>query len=308
MASSFSSVSVVIPAYNRAHCITIAIDSVLAQSLPVEEILVVDDASTDGLAEVLAAYGDKVRLVKHTSNRGAAATRNTGIEVARGDYIAFLDSDDEWAPDKNKQQVAFMRENELHASCTNFAVVREDGQQPAVTTIARRPYAKRLSVEDMIWGCFVSPGSTLICRTQELRRVAGYDPELSRYEDWDLLLRLLAEPGFRMGFLNRPLARILAGIHFRSRTARQALVRLTAKHRDWISKRGLTDRLQFHSALAFARSSLFFAEPRYVMAVVWLVYSFLLHPFRHWPMQVVFWNRFFRRQNSQEIQWPARLV
>lgn len=294
-----------IPAYNRAHCIPAAIDSVLNQTLPVEEILVIDDASTDEIEEVLAVYGDRIRLVRHDTNKGAAATRNTGIAIARGDYIAFLDSDDEWAPDKNKQQLAFMQEYELDASCTNFSVVGESPQgHKMTTTIAHRPYSKRLSVKDMIWGCFVSPGSTLVCRRDELIRVSGYDPEFARFEDWDLLLRLFADSDFRMGFLNQPMARILAGIHFRSETARQALVGLAEKHGKWISKRSLLEQLQFRSALAFARSSLLSVERRYVIAVFWLMYSLLLHPFHHWPMRVIVWNRFFRLRGLQANHWP----
>lgn len=90
-------VSVIIPTYNRAHCVGEAIDSVLAQVPPADEVIVVDDGSTDDTAEVLAAYGDRITVL-HQQNAGAAAARNTGIRHATGEWVAFLDSDDLWRP------------------------------------------------------------------------------------------------------------------------------------------------------------------------------------------------------------------
>lgn len=90
-------VSVVIPTYNRAHSIGAALDSILAQDPPADEVIVVDDGSTDNTLEVLAAYGDRIAVLRQ-DNAGAAAARNTGIRHATGDWVAFLDSDDLWLP------------------------------------------------------------------------------------------------------------------------------------------------------------------------------------------------------------------
>jgi glycosyltransferase involved in cell wall biosynthesis len=104
-------VSVIIPAYNRAHLIGRAIASVLAQGYRSFEIIVVDDASTDKLAATLAEIDSaQLRCITHPRNRGAAAARNTGIAAANGEFVAFLDSDDIWFPDKLAQQVAAMRD------------------------------------------------------------------------------------------------------------------------------------------------------------------------------------------------------
>ncbi|HET6262971.1 MAG TPA: glycosyltransferase family 2 protein, partial [Chloroflexia bacterium] len=94
-----SPVSVVIPTYNRAHCIAHAIDSVLRQALPPHEVIVVDDGSTDDTATVLARYDRRVRVLRQ-ENGGVSVARNNGIAAASGQWIAFLDSDDEWAPQK----------------------------------------------------------------------------------------------------------------------------------------------------------------------------------------------------------------
>jgi glycosyltransferase involved in cell wall biosynthesis len=100
-------VSVIIPCYNRADIIGAAIDSVLCQTFRDWELIIVDDGSTDNIAEVLAAYnGPRIRLVKHVVNQGEPTARNTGIEAATGRFIAFLDTDDVWLPPKLEKQVA----------------------------------------------------------------------------------------------------------------------------------------------------------------------------------------------------------
>jgi glycosyltransferase involved in cell wall biosynthesis len=100
-------ISVVIPAYNREHCVRQAVDSVLAQNFGDLELIVVDDGSTDGTVEILKSYGDKIRLICQ-KNAGAGAARNTAIRAARGKYIAFLDSDDRWLPEKLEVQMNFI--------------------------------------------------------------------------------------------------------------------------------------------------------------------------------------------------------
>ena len=103
-------ISVVIPAYNCERYITRSIDSVLAQTRPVDEIIIVDDGSSDNTGEVVKRYGGKVRYIRQ-ENAGASVARNTGIEAATGDWIAFLDGDDEWLPDKIKHQTELLSRN-----------------------------------------------------------------------------------------------------------------------------------------------------------------------------------------------------
>ncbi|NEP84931.1 MAG: glycosyltransferase family 2 protein, partial [Okeania sp. SIO3B3] len=97
-------VSVIIPAYNRADLIGETVDSVLAQTHPDIEIIVIDDGSTDNTADVLATYGSALRVIRQ-ANAGQQAARNAGIRAATGDYIAFLDSDDLWLPHRIEAQL-----------------------------------------------------------------------------------------------------------------------------------------------------------------------------------------------------------
>lgn len=113
MPNSQPTVSVIIPTYNRADRVTRAIDSALAQTVPPMEVIVVDDGSTDNTQEVLVAYGDKIHVV-HQANAGVSAARNAGMELATGELIALLDSDDVWLPHKLALQLqVFALDEEL---------------------------------------------------------------------------------------------------------------------------------------------------------------------------------------------------
>jgi len=193
-------VSVVIPAYNREATVVRAMRSVLDQSVRDLELIVVDDASTDGTVKAVEAVTDsRIRLLCHETNRRAGAARNTGVLAARGEYVAFLDSDDEWLPDKLERQLAYMAAHpEARASCTGFLLVDGDEVFPKVPAL--RTY------RDLFMGCDLGPGSTLIARREVFGEVGMNDERFYRYEDWDWVLRYAAlHP---MGLLPEPLARV----------------------------------------------------------------------------------------------------
>src|SRR5258705_13939604 len=101
-----SQVSVVIPTHNRSEFLRSAIASVLGQTYQDFELIVVDDASTDSTAEVVVSFNDsRIKFIRHQTNQGGSAARNTGIRASKCDYIAFLDDDDEWSPRKLSKQV-----------------------------------------------------------------------------------------------------------------------------------------------------------------------------------------------------------
>ncbi|QHO91301.1 glycosyltransferase family 2 protein [Actinomyces sp. 432] len=123
-------VSVIVPAFNSERHINQALDSVLAQSMPDLEVLVVDDASRDrtlALAQERAAADPRVQVLAQPANRGVAQARNLALARARGRYIAYLDADDQWAPRKLERQIAFMSARGLAACIASYETIEEDG-------------------------------------------------------------------------------------------------------------------------------------------------------------------------------------
>ncbi len=127
----YGTVSIVMPSYNSATYIAETIASVQAQTYGDWELLIVDDCSTDGtvaIAEAIAGEDARIRVFVNEHNSGAACSRNRALCEARGDWMAFLDSDDLWAPDKLERQLAFMRDSGCSFSYTDYETMGEDGK------------------------------------------------------------------------------------------------------------------------------------------------------------------------------------
>ena len=182
-------VSVIIPAYNGDRYISAAIDSVLAQTYSEYEIIVVDDGSTDNTSEVVKQYGDRVNYLSQ-SNQGVAASRNLGLAAARGEYIAFLDQDDVFLPDKLSTQVALLdRDSTLGIVNSGWQIVDERGKlKAAVQPWQQIPHLTQANL--IIWKP-VFLGAMLFRRTW-LERSKGFDTSLSQTPDVDLVMRLAA--------------------------------------------------------------------------------------------------------------------
>ena len=198
-------VSVVIPSYNRADRIAGAIASAARQELRPLEIIVVDDGSTDRTdAARLEAIDERVRVIRHPVNRGSAAARNTGMDVAAGEWIAFLDADDRWLPGKLARQMSGLAEVGAPAfACSN---VTFDGGPAAGKPYNHRPPrpGEDLSRYFLKDGCTFQT-STLVVPAELARRIR-FDPRLSLHEDWDFMLRLVRS-GARYLYCHEPLAR-----------------------------------------------------------------------------------------------------
>lgn len=145
------SVSIIIPTYNRAHLIKRAIDSALREILPGDEIIVIDDGSTDDTEQVLSVYKGDI-IYKKIPNSGAGAARNFGIRMSKNPLVAFLDSDDEWMPDKIGLQRAFMKARSDVLLCfTDFAVTFKKGGEA-------RNYIRKWHTDPRSWDEILSPG------------------------------------------------------------------------------------------------------------------------------------------------------
>jgi glycosyltransferase involved in cell wall biosynthesis len=181
-------VSVIIPVYNRPKLVTRAIDSVLAQtSEALYEIIVVDDGSTDDTKESLHAYRDRITLLEQ-ENSGVSAARNRGIEAAKGEWIALLDSDDTWHPDKLKMQLAY-HANNLHLkwSHTNERWIR-NGKE--VRQKVQHAKGSGACFADNLAFCKIAPSTVLIHRSL-FERYGLFDERFPVCEDYDLWLRFL---------------------------------------------------------------------------------------------------------------------
>lgn len=179
-------VSVIIPTHNRAGVVGRAIRSVLAQTYPCTEIIVIDDRSTDNTPEILATFGDSIKVVRTTGTQGPAAARNSGIARCSGELVAFLDSDDVWQPHKLAAQVAVFlrRPASLAGVYTGRRTLLADG---AVLDI--RPRRGENTFESLCCRDRIVP-STLVVRRAVLHEVGLFDTRLPACEDWDLLLRI----------------------------------------------------------------------------------------------------------------------
>lgn len=123
-------VSIIMPSYNTGRFIKETIESVLAQSYPTWELIIVDDCSTDNTDEVVNQYlaDERIRYIKNDTNSGAAVSRNRALREAKGKWIAFLDSDDLWEADKLQKQIIFMKDNGYHFSYTNYVEIDEESK------------------------------------------------------------------------------------------------------------------------------------------------------------------------------------
>ena len=148
-------VSIIMPSYNTGRFISETIESVLAQSYSNWELIIVDDCSTDNTDEVVEKYlcDERIRYIKNEKNSGAAVSRNRALREARGKWIAFLDSDDLWSPEKLEKQIGFMEENGYHFSYTNYEEI-DEASKPNGTSVTGPKRITKRKMYDYCWpGC-----------------------------------------------------------------------------------------------------------------------------------------------------------
>ena len=199
-----TSVGVVIPTFNRAHLLGRALDSVLAQTLPLRQIIVVDDGSTDSTADVVAGYPGVSYL--RQENRGVSAARNLGIRHCGCDWIALLDSDDEWLPEKLRVQFEALAENPGHRLIHSDEIWIRNGRR--VNPADRHRKRGGWIFEYCLPLCVISPSAAVIERSL-LIEAGGFNEQLPACEDYDLWLRICSR--FPVLYVDRPLLRKYGG-------------------------------------------------------------------------------------------------
>ncbi len=195
------SVSAIVPTYNRSRLVTRAIRSIMEQSYRPTEIVVVDDCSSDDTQSTIATYAGEIPLtyIRLERNAGGAVARNAGIMQAKGDYVAFLDSDDEWQPGHLEKLMgaAAFRSGDFVVAGSALRI----GKNPRV--LPGREYPRRRSVSEklhfVLSGALAFQTSTLLMPRETARRFM-FDSHLRRHQDWDLVFRMI-EKGVPMVLL-----------------------------------------------------------------------------------------------------------
>lgn len=191
-----SLVSVIIPSYNREKTIVRAVESVLKQTYPNIEIIVVDDCSTDNTIEILKdkySNNRRIKIEQLSVNSGACVARNKGISLSKGAYIAFLDSDDEFYPDKIQKQINQLKLTNADLCVSDYDRINQKGYKK--TVLVKEGTGEKL-YNDLLFCNFITTGTLL--GKGECFRVEKFDEELPRYQDWELVLRLCRKYQFCM--------------------------------------------------------------------------------------------------------------
>lgn len=187
-------VSIIMPAYNCGDFIGETLDSVINQSYKNWEVIIVDDCSTDNTAEVVKEYIKKDNRIKYhklEKNSGAAVARNKAIDLATGKYLAFLDSDDVWFPEKLAKQIGFMEENDYGFSCTSYTKIDEQGEYLNRTIVAQ----PKRDYDGVLKTC---PGnSTVIYNAEKLGKFKI--PDIKKRNDYVMWLQVIKKEKYLYG-------------------------------------------------------------------------------------------------------------
>jgi glycosyltransferase involved in cell wall biosynthesis len=233
-------ISVVIPTYNRQRSIVRAVQSALAQTHRNVEVIVVDDASTDNTCSAVQQLpDDRVKLLRHETNRYAGAARNSGMEISAGQYVAFLDSDDVWLPVKLERQLeAFQEFPQAGMCCTGLTMMPGRGINKKVILPDIRP---QLDGDRMIMRYLLSHSyiitSTVMLRSDILPLIGPMDTSLRRNQDIDFFLRIMKQ--FPVISVEEPLVEFYPNDQAPSLTTiQESNQRLFSNHQDLLQRLG----------------------------------------------------------------------
>ncbi len=179
-------ISVIIPTYNRGWALTNAIDSVLAQDYKNFELIVVDDGSTDNTSNLIDRYAGRLKPIQQT-NAGVSAARNRGIKEAGGDFLAFLDSDDTWLPQKLSRQMDFFTRRPEALICQTQEIWIRNNIRVNPKKCHKKPSG--MIFEPSLDLCLVSPSAVMV-KKELLKEIGCFDERLPACEDYDLWLRV----------------------------------------------------------------------------------------------------------------------
>ena len=196
-------ITVIIPTYNCERYIGETVESVLAQTYPIHEVIVVDDGSTDATERVLASYGSRIRYIRQ-ANAGPPVARNTGLERATGDLIALLDSDDLWTPTKIERQVEYLcRHPDCALVYTDMKTFDDTGIIEESVKVSRNLTLPSGHIFPQVFAETLFQTSAVLMRKSCVDAVGGFDATLRMGDDYELFLRLAHQ--FELGYVDEPL-------------------------------------------------------------------------------------------------------
>lgn len=215
-------VSVIMPSYNSEQFLVETIDSVINQTFKEWELIIIDDFSPDNSNKIIGEYmeqSEKIKLISLKSNSGPAIARNRGIQEAKGRYIAFLDSDDLWHPDKLTKQISFMQELDIALSYTSYYRIKETSGKIIYQFYVPEKVDYSELLKQNIIGCL-----TAIYDTKKIGKV--YMPDIDKRQDFGLWLNILKKVPYAYGMIE-PLA------SYRVRTSSVSSNKILASKYNW---------------------------------------------------------------------------
>ncbi|SDE90725.1 glycosyltransferase family 2 protein [Rhodospira trueperi] len=285
-------ISVIIPTFGRRNTLSLAVQSVLDQEIkePLDfEIIIVDDASPHPVEA--PSSDDRIKVLRLEKNLGAAGARNAGILASRGDYIAFLDSDDIWLPNKLQRQISDFLSLDakggtgLIASATSFYL-----RNGITNRLQLRIPQEACAVSIFVSGCWMCPGSTLVLHRQTIERVGLFDARLRRLEDFDWMLRFAAKGG-TLRVVREAGAIIAPSTGTKYKPVHSAVKTIKSKHNtDDYGRLTINQRRLMKSYLALEKSLASYSESRYFRACLNIGESFTLAPRRSLSLRK-YWER-----------------
>jgi len=264
---------------------------VLGQSFKDFELIVVDDCSTDDTKGLVAGFRDeRIIYVRHEQNAGPAAARNTGIKRARSQLIAFLDSDDEWLPEKLRLQVEFLKgaPSSTEGVCTGYYLhlVRVG------MTVEKVPSHPRWWVKEfLVRGCDLTPGTTFVGTARCFARVGLFDEELPRLEDGDWLVRYAGH--YELGLIRKPMARVYSHDRPNGEKVEASVLRFLKKHGGDLERLGAYKRRKAEAKLNLQVAEAYLREKRFDKGLKWLARGIWANPFQRLGMYLLLWDATF---------------
>jgi glycosyltransferase involved in cell wall biosynthesis len=290
-------VSVVIPTYNYGRFIPDAVERVLAQTYQDFEIIVVDDGSTDDTQKRLEPYMDRIRFIQQ-QNQGCSTARNTGIQAATGEWIAFMDADDLWHPRKLEIQMAYLARHPGVGLLATDSLMNVSADWPAVSS-ASDPPSTDISLEDIVIRSRFAP-STVVVRKECFDKVGMFDTELGSVEDRDMWIRIACH--YSVAQVHAPLIwyRIHNGsmsfvaermVRFERQVLAKAFSQQPSLRRKWATRQKAYSYFARSAAYTYETAGM---RPK---ALAQIVHSLAL-----WPLP------FSRRHSLRPLERPKKLI